>query len=229
MTLLSPETYNRVRSCNCSLRISLSPDKFLLRDSVLSCPHCGLDIDAVRCSPSRISALCVPDFCPRCFYLLINLKFAKPFDFGTPFIMQLLDQHQKRVAEFALREDGELPKFFGVFREAIKVIDLGRLWCYDPATNIELAGYTDLAFDLSNATLGILDDKTALAKTEKDPLFHAYRAQVCCYKFMAEHGPVGREVSKLGLLYYEFAKLGSRDSGRIVLLNDAGAAFPLPH
>lgn len=177
---------------------------FMLSDSTLNCPHCGKTVKPPRFSPSRIGVLAVPDFCPKCFYLLSKLSFKKPFDFGTPYVMQLLDKLQKRVASFALREDSHLPKFFGKFKDAVAVIPVDYLSCYHPETHIQLFGYPDLVFEFLDGMLGILDNKTAFAKKEGEPLFYSYRAQLCIYRYMMEHGANPRKVSRLGLLHYEF-------------------------
>ncbi len=208
-SLLLPATHKAIASllCKCRGPRNFTRDQIVLRDSMLSCPHCGKAIDAPRFSPTRLAALCVPEPCLRCYFMLMNLGFKKPFDFGTPYIMQLLDRHQKRLANFALSQDGELPKFFGSFKHAARVIPVDRLWCYHPETNIQMVGYPDLVFGFEDETAGILDNKTALAKVEGDALYYAYRAQTCCYKYMLEHGPNPMKVSRLGLLYYEFLAL----------------------
>ncbi len=186
---------------------NISCTNLIFRDAELCCPHCGKQIKVPRFGPSRVSVLQVPDFCPRCFYLLLNMRFDKPFDFGTPYVMQLLDKHQKRVAAFALGHDGKLPKFFGPFTDAIAVRPVDWLSCYHPDTHIQLFGYTDLFFDFEEDTSGIIDDKTALVKGKDSPLHHMYTTQCNLYKYMSEHGPVIRKISQLGLLYYECASL----------------------
>lgn len=178
----------------------------VFRDHTMSCPSCGHEVKAPRFSPSRISVLQVPDFCPKCFFRLIKLNFKTAFDFGTPYIMQQLDRHQKRIANVALRQDGELPKFFGPFKAATQVVPVDWLSCFHPETNIQLFGYTDLVFEFEDGSVGIIDNKTAMAKDESHPLFHRYKAQTCLYKYMMEHGPSPRSVSQLGLLYYEFRR-----------------------
>lgn len=191
-----------IRPCHCTGTFAL-----VMRDSGLTCPSCGNQINPTRVSPSRISALCVPDFCAACYWTLLHLKFKKPFDFGTPYIMQELDKHQKQLARVALQEEGQLPDFFGPFKNATEIIPIDALSCYDAKTNLHLFGYPDLVFGYPDATAKILDDKTAHAKPEGDPLGHQYQGQLSLYKFMLEHGQNPRKVSGLGLLYYEFSGL----------------------
>ncbi len=196
-------------SFNCCTNTSRK--SLIFRDADLCCSHCRKQINVPRFGPSRVSVLQVPDFCPRCFYLLINLRFKKPFDFGTPYVMQLMDRHQKRVAAYALAHDGNLPKFFGRFTDAIAVRPVDWLSCYRPDTHIQLFGYPDLVFDFEDDTSGIVDDKTALVKGEDSPLHHMFNAQTNLYKYMSEHGPIIRKISRLGLLYYEFATLSEEE------------------
>jgi len=197
----------QLKCCN-----KLSQQTLIFHDTELCCPHCDKPVKVPRFGPSRVSVLEVPEFCPRCFYLLINLRFKKPFDFGTPYVMQLLDKHQKRLAAFALGHDGQVPKFFGpLFKDAIAVRPVDWLSCYHPDTHVQLFGYPDLVLDFEDDTSGIIDDKTALVKGEDSPLYHMYRAQTNLYKYMSEHGPTPRKISQLGLLYYEFSDLSDEE------------------
>ncbi len=66
-----------------------------------------------RITATKLSALCVPSCCLRCYWRLLRLSFKRPFTFPLPKLMQSLDKHEKQGAIVTLRETGELPEFFG--------------------------------------------------------------------------------------------------------------------
>jgi hypothetical protein len=157
-----------------------------------------------RITPSKLGALCGDNPCLRCYWYLLRLSFKKPFDFGTPYIMQLLDQRQKQIARVALAEEGELPHFFGPFRSATKLINVKSLSAYHKETNLQLYGMPDLLFESKDGTRMIVDDKTAFPKTEDDALFYKYEAQVNFYGLMCELAAEAYTISRVGVLYYVY-------------------------
>jgi hypothetical protein len=165
---------------------------------------------APRITPTKLSALCAPNYCPRCYWKLLRASFKKPFDFGTPFVMQELDRHQKNVARIGIME-GELPKFFGPFKDATEVLPISSVSCVHADTGLTLFGYPDLVFAFADRSVGILDDKTAKVKAEDHPLFHSYRTQVNHYAYALQNSANPRTVSRVGLLYYEFAHLSDEE------------------
>src|ERR1039458_4770965 len=137
-----------------------------------------------RITPSKLGALCGENPCYRCFWCLLRMSFKKPFDFGTPYVMQLLDQLQKQVAKVFLAEEGELPEFFGAFRSATKIISLTSMSAYHRETDLHLYGMPDLVFENKDGSRMILDNKTAFPKSEDEALFYKYQAQVNFYGFL---------------------------------------------
>lgn len=198
---MTPSAINLHRNvCDCmSTGPVLTPGSFI-------CESCGKTTNVRHLSPTKIALVAVPDFCPRCYSILLELHFKKPFDFGTPAVMQHLDKHQKRLAKAYLKE-GVLPKFFGAFKDAKAVLPIEKLSCFHAESMLQLYGLPDLVFGFDDGTAGILDDKTANVKSEDHPLYHMYRAQLSLYKYMLEHEANPRAVSKLGILYYEFSRL----------------------
>jgi hypothetical protein len=164
-----------------------------------------------RITPSKLGALCGENPCLRCYWYLLRLSFKKPFDFGTPYIMQLLDQRQKQIARVALAEEGELPRFFGPFRSATKLINVMSLSAYHEETKLKLFGMPDLLFENKDGTRMVIDDKTAFPKTEDDALFHKYQAQVNFYGLLCELAAEAYEISRVGILYYVYEPVTDDD------------------
>jgi hypothetical protein len=135
------------------------------------------------------------------------MSFKKPFDFGTPYVMQLLDQLQKQIARVFLAEEGELPEFFGAFRSATKIINITSMSAYHRETGLHLYGMPDLVFENKDGSRMILDNKTAFPKTEDEALFYKYQAQVNFYGFLCEHAAEAYKVSRVGIMYYVFKPL----------------------
>ena len=157
-----------------------------------------------RITPSKLSALCGDNRCLRCYWHLLRLSFKKPFDFGTPYIMQLLDQRQKQIARVALAEEGELPRFFGPFRSATKLINVTSLSAYHKETELDLFGMPDLLFENKDGSRMVIDNKTAFPKTEDDALFYKYQAQVNFYGLLCELAAEAYKVSRVGILYFVY-------------------------
>ena len=158
-----------------------------------------------RISPSKLGALCGDNPCMRCYWHLLRLRFKKPFDFGTPYIMQLLDQRHKQIARVALQEEGQLPDFFGAFKSATKLINVDSFSAYNRETNLHLHGMPDIVLENKDGTRMIVDDKTAFPKTEDEALYYKYEAQVNFYGFLCEQMAEAYKVTRAGILYYVFS------------------------
>ncbi len=164
-----------------------------------------------RITPTKLAALCAPGFCPRCYWRLLRLEFKKPFLFPLPAIMQHLDKHQKQGAIVSLRDEGELPKFFGPFASATEVVPVASLSGYHEPTKLKLFGKPDLVLKAEDGTLMVLDNKTADVKAEDHPLSAAYRVQVNFYAYLLTHAEMAQEVSRAGLVYYVFSPVKDDD------------------
>ncbi len=190
--------HHRLPVCDCT---PIGPQ---LKPTSVVCQRCKKTTDVRRLSPTRISVVASHEFCPKCFKILLDLYFKKPFDFGVPAVMHDLDKHQKRLTQAHMAE-GDLPTFFGGFKDATKLLPIKDLSCFHADSMIQLYGLPDLVLGFDNGTVGILDNKTARVKTKDHPLFQMYTAQLSFYKYMLEHEANPKTVSKLGLLFHEFS------------------------
>lgn len=172
-----------------------------------------------RITPSKLGAFCGTNVCLRCGYFLLRMSFKKPFDFGTPFIMQLLDQRQKQIARVSLEENGELPNFFGPFASATKLIECTSLSAYNTETDLQLYGMPDLVLQNKDGSRMIIDDKTSFPKTEDDALFAKYRVQVNFYGLLSEQAAEAYRISRVGILYYVY--VATDDEGILNSVTDS--------
>jgi hypothetical protein len=168
-------------------------------------------INEPRITPSKLGALCSPDACLYCYWKLLRLKFKKPFNFGTPAVMQDLDKHEKQVAAVSLNETGKLPKFFANFRNAVELLPIVSLSVDHAETGLSLYGMPDLVFRAKDGSRMVIDNKTAKIKKVGEGLFYNYQAQVNFYGMLLESVPEAYRVSKVGLLYYVFEAASDDD------------------
>lgn len=164
-----------------------------------------------RISPSKVGAMCVPNFCPCCAWRLLRLRFKKPYQIPAAVVLDDLDAFQKRVAWLALHEDGALPKFFGRFDSATEILTINSMSCHHKATDLDLYGKPDLIVRFPDQSIGILDFKTSRLKSKDDPVYLQRQAQVNFYAYLAQNLPAALEVSKLALLYFHVAPVHEDD------------------
>jgi hypothetical protein len=161
----------------------------------------------MRISPTKLGALCAPGFCPLCYWRLLRLKFRKPYMFPMPAIMHSLDAQEKQVAAISIDHNGCLPQYFGSFQNAVEILPIEAIPGFHEETNLELYGKPDLVLRDGSGKVMVVDNKTAKTKLDSHPLSAMYRAQVNMYGFLLERCPEAYEISRVGLLYYEFSPL----------------------
>src|SRR4051794_894192 len=123
-----------------------------------------------RMSPSKFGALCMPDACLRCFWLLLRLMFNTPFSWPMPGVMFALDAHQKQLVKAILAANKTLPDFFGPFQDGIEVLDIESVSGFHKATGLTLYGKPDLVLKNAKGELMVIDNKTAKKLPDDHPL-----------------------------------------------------------
>lgn len=161
----------------------------------------------LRISPTKLGALCAPSFCPLCYWRLLRLKFKKPYSFPMPAILNFLDIQEKQVATVSIDKNGCLPEYFGVFQDAVEILPIPAVAGFHQETKLNLYGKPDLVLRDGSGKVMVIDNKTAKTKLASHPLSEMYRAQVNMYGFLLERCPDAYEISRVGLLYYEFSPL----------------------
>ncbi|MHC5045919.1 MAG: PD-(D/E)XK nuclease family protein [Planctomycetota bacterium] len=154
----------------------------------------------LRISAKQLGAVALGNFCPRCFWLKLNLRHRLPFQI-FPGIFSSIDAYTKRMVH----------DFFD--RHYQTVIDK-----YD----IKLTGAPDAVFVRPDGSHVIADYKTSRLTAAQDSLLPLYEAQLNAYAVIGLRCGFS-PVSGLGLIYFEPQTSGSdvsesnqRDAGFVM-------------
>jgi hypothetical protein len=159
-------------------------------------------------NPDRISAktlggLAMPDFCPRCFWIQMNVK-GLPYRI-FPGIFSSIDAYSKSVVHGWFDRHGGPPAWLA---------SLGDICGYEPPphyskfktldadTNILLTGAPDGVLIRGDGSRVIIDYKTAKFTSHQDELFPMYEAQLNAYAHIGER-TWKEPVAALALVYTE--------------------------
>jgi len=158
----------------------------------------------IRISAKNLGEVALPDFCPRCFWVKLQLHNRLPFQI-FPGIFSSIDSYTKRVVHSWFDKYGSPPPWLR---------DLGNLTGYvepphfskynilDPETNILLTGSPDAIFIRPDNSHIIVDYKTARYTGAQDRLFPMYEVQLNAYAMIGKQ--CGLEpISDLALIYME--------------------------
>jgi len=158
----------------------------------------------IRISAKNLGEVALPGFCPRCFWVKLQLNNKLPFQI-FPGIFSSIDSYTKRVVHSWFDKYGSPPPWLR---------DLGNLTGYvepphfskynilDPETNILLTGSPDAIFIRPDNSHIIVDYKTARYTGAQDRLFPLYEAQLNAYALIGKQ--CGLEpISDLALIYME--------------------------
>lgn len=155
-------------------------------------------------SAKNLGRLNVDNYCPRCLWFLVHIKFHPPFSFGGQ-LFNDAERCEKAILGYYLEKDGCLPKPFGPVQDCCERIDYPQHWSkfwHTHESGVALYGIPDEILKRADGTLCVIDHKTARAKDGNDPFYGQYAAQVNAYGYIAEGLGLG-EVSLGALLYWE--------------------------
>ena len=178
-------------------------------------------MDQIRISAKHLGSLTLPDFCERCFWLNLKMKFRLPFQI-FPGIFSSIDSYSKKITNVCFDKHGHVPHWFNEFGDLGKPITVphhSRFFHIDHETNIRLTGVCDDILKRNDGSYFIIDYKTARYTNGQDALLPIYEAQLNGYAYIAERTGIG-PVSGLGLIYYEPQTDLSVDGIEDVLLSD---------
>ena len=160
--------------------------------------------DQIRISAKNLGALALPDFCPRCTWLVLRLSRKLPFQI-FPGIFSTIDATTKRVVHGYCDAHGRPPKWLAELGE-IEGYREPPHWSRFSAVikehNILLTGTPDGIFVRPNGAHVIVDYKTAKFTDTQDELFPMYETQLNVYALLGERCGF-RPVSDLALIYME--------------------------
>jgi PD-(D/E)XK nuclease superfamily len=155
-------------------------------------------------SAKTLGALAMPDFCPRCFWIQMNLEGGPPFQI-FPGIFNTLDSYSKRLIQSSFGRLGGPPPWLreiGKIVRSVKPPHYSKFYVEDEETSVRLTGSPDAIFVLRDKSHAIIDYKTAKFTTAQDELFPMYEAQLNAYAYIGERRGY-QPVSKLALVYTE--------------------------
>lgn len=157
-------------------------------------------------SPRNLGITMLATFCPRCFWMLMRLRFHAPFDHGGGALWTYMQQIQEAQVGHHIEKNGRLPKEFSPFCDINGRAEFPKHWSkfrYQHKSGVILYGIPDEIFTLADGSLCVIDHKTAMNKGREDPFLPIYNSQVVGYSDIAENGLGLGEVTKAGLFYWE--------------------------
>jgi hypothetical protein len=152
----------------------------------------------------------MPSFCPRCFWLRLQLRHKLPYQI-FPGIFSSIDSYTKQMVHDCFDRTGGSPSW---------LTELGPITSYKPPPSyttyhtvietfdIKLTGAPDAIFVRPDGSHVIADYKTARYTSGQDALLPLYEAQLNAYAVIGlrcGYSPV----SGLGLIYFEPQTAGS--------------------
>lgn len=159
--------------------------------------------DPVQISGKNLGLLRLGD-CPRCFWLLLRLRFWPPFQI-FPGIFSTIDSYVKHVVHDHFDRHSRAPDWLAPLGDVTGYINpphWSRFQMTDAETGIVLTGAPDGLLRRPDESLVIVDYKTARFTAAQDELHPMYETQLNCYALIADHCGLGR-VTALALVYLE--------------------------
>ena len=146
----------------------------------------------LRISPRHLGQMLVDNFCERCFYYQLLMRFRLPFDRPMPGIMFHLDLFEKQLVEDHYAAFRKLPIWLKEL-ECTKPVSFPRKMTMDfPKYELTLVGMPDVMLKKWNEKLLVADYKTARYKGKDDPFLPVYETQLIGYAVLLEHHHVGK-------------------------------------
>ena len=179
------------------------------------------DEPLIQISAKNLGYLALPDFCPRCFYIKLKLKFILPYQI-FPGIFSSIDSYSKKITWAYFQKYKRIPPWltpFGELVEPVKFPHFSKYFIIDENTNIKLTGAPDEIFLCADNSYFILDYKTAKFTKNQDLLLPLYTVQLNSYAYIFEKLNMG-DISGIALCYYEPLTNISADNLDSLLISD---------
>lgn len=171
----------------------------------------------IQISGKNLSALNMPDACPRCFWIKNTVK-NLPYQ-TFPGIFSSIDSHVKNCVHSVFDTAGRAPEWLPEFKDAVRYLKVphwSKFKRVDVSTGIVVTGVPDELLECADGSLIIPDYKTARFTDGQDKLLPIYRGQLNVYRWISEGTSGG--VHSLPLVYCE-------PQTDALLVNDTGFAL----
>ena len=161
--------------------------------------------DMISISAGSLGQLAVEGFCPRCFWIQINIK---PFEMRMPGIFSSIDSYIKYVVHTHFDKKGCLPDWFPENDKITKIVypkPLHHSRYNIRISDVILDGVPDDVFLMKDGGYFIVDYKTARFTKKQEGLIPQFEVQLNCYAYIAEKNPqIGlKPVEYLSLIFLE--------------------------
>lgn len=157
----------------------------------------------LRISAKTLGAIAQPDFCPRCFWIKLQLK-RVPF-FSFPGIFASIDSYSKHVVHGWLDAGGGPPAWLAPLGDITGYMDPPHHTKFNidiPEFDITLTGVPDGILVRRDGSHVIVDYKTARKTDNQDALLPTYEVQLNGYAVIGDQRGFA-PVERLALIYFE--------------------------
>ena len=158
----------------------------------------------IQISAKDLGQVALYDFCPRCFWVKLQLKNKLPFQI-FPGIFSSIDSYNKRIVHSWFDKHGRPPawmKKLGDITGYREPPHYSKFQFLDPLTGILLTGSPDGVFINRDDSYLIVDYKTAKYTGTQDQLYPMYEVQLNAYALIGESLNF-KPISGLALIYME--------------------------
>jgi hypothetical protein len=167
------------------------------------------DTGYLRISARTLGLLNLPEFCPGCFWLRLQVGDRFPFQIPMPGVFNTIDGFSKRVVHAIIDAGCTWPGWLPSFGHIITYtqgLHASWFYCKDRGTRIMLTGTPDDVFLIAGGSYHITDYKTAVFTDRQNELLPLYDAQVNGYAYIAarllERDPL-HPISGISLVFFE--------------------------
>ena len=157
--------------------------------------------ESITISAKNLGGVAMPDFCPRCFWILMHAE-GVPFQI-FPGIFSSIDSYGKRLVHGWFDRHQTAPPWLaglGSIKGYINPPHYTKFSFLDGESNVVLRGTPDGILVMQDRSHLIIDYKTAKFTQHQDDLFPMYEVQLNAYAVIGERKGVA-PVSGLALVY----------------------------
>ena len=177
----------------------------------------------IRISAKDLGTVSMPDFCPRCFWVMRRQSPKGPPYQIFPGIFNSIDAYSKRVIHSWFDRHQAPPPWLAALGELTGYVNPphhSKFFTIDETTNIKLTGSPDGIYTRPDHSHIIVDYKTAKFTPNQDLLYPIYETQLNVYARIAEDIGI-TPVTGLALIYTE-PMTDDVNAGRDAVHTDGG-------
>lgn len=158
----------------------------------------------IRISAKNLGALALPEMCPRCFWIKLQMQNRLPYQI-FPGIFSSIDSYTKNIVHSFFDNNKKAPlwmKQLGKFKGYLPPPHYSKYFIVDEAMDIMLTGSPDAILVRKDGSHVIVDYKTAKFTETQDALYPMYAVQLNGYARIGNEWGLA-PITGLALLYAE--------------------------